>query len=76
MCLYYNGISIYLFVNDVEICKFEAKVSEINAAPLFGNVSKDVSTDSMKNTGLYGYVYDFWDDYDSIDVDEILNIYK
>ena len=28
----------------------------------------------MKNLGLYGYVYDFSVDYDSIDVDDTLDI--
>ena len=30
----------------------------------------------MKNTGLYGYVYDFSVDYDIADVDDILDIHK
>ena len=30
----------------------------------------------MKKTGLDGYVYDFSVDYDSIDVDYILDIHK
>ena len=31
----------------------------------------------MKNTGLYGYVYDFLVDYDdNIDVDDTLNAHK
>ena len=30
----------------------------------------------MKKTGLYGYIYDFSVDYDSIDVDDILDIHK
>ena len=51
--------------------------SEINAAPSnMGNVSKDVSSDNMKNIGLYKYVYDFSVDYDSIDVNDILDIHK
>ena len=41
-----------------------------------GNVSKDFSVDNMKNTGLYGYVYGFSIDYDSIDVDDILDVHK
>ena len=59
------------------IHKFKAKGSKINAAPLcFGNVSKDVSTDNVKKTGLYRYVYDFRVDYDSIDEFINLEIYK
>ena len=30
----------------------------------------------MKKTGLCGYIYDFSVDYDSIDVDDILDIHK
>ena len=51
--------------------------SEINATPSsLGNVSKDVASDNMKNIGLYKYVYDFLVDYDSIDVNDILDIHK
>ena len=40
--------------------KFKAKDSEIVATPLCPeNISKDISADIMKKTGLYGYVYDF-----------------
>ena len=70
MSLHYNEANGYIFVNGLEIYKFKAKNSEINAAPLcLGNVSKDFSVDNMKKTGLYGYIYDFSVDYDSIDVD-------
>ena len=35
-----------------------------NASPLcLRNISKDWSTDNMKNTGLNGYVYEFSVDY-------------
>ena len=30
----------------------------------------------MRDTGLYGYVYNFSDDYDSIDADDISNVHK
>ena len=74
LSLHYNGLNSYLFVNGVEMCKFKAKDSEINVAPLcLGNVSKNFSTDNMKETGLHGYFYDFAVDYDITDVDDILN---
>ena len=38
--------------------------------------TKRFSTDNMKETGLYGYVYNFSVDYDRIDVDDILGIHK
>ena len=47
----------YLFVSGVEIYKFKAKDSEINAIPLcLGNISKDFLVKNMKKTGLNGYV--------------------
>ena len=43
----------YIFFNDVELYKFEAKDYEINAAPLcLGNVSKKNSVNNLKKTGL------------------------
>ena len=49
-----------------------SKDSEIVATPLcLGNISKDLSVDHMKKTGLNGYVYDFSVDYDAIAVDDI-----
>ena len=41
-----------------------------------GNVSKDFSANNIKKTGFNGYIYDFSVDYDSIDVDDILDIHK
>ena len=41
-----------------------------------GNASKDFSASNMKKTGFNGYFYDFSVDYDSIDVDDILDIHK
>ena len=53
-----NRENSYIFVNGVEIQKFKAKDSEVNAGPLcLGNVSKDFSADNLKTTGLYGHVY-------------------
>ena len=73
----YNVVNSYFIVNGVEIYKFKARDSETNGSPLcLGNVSKDFSVDNMKNTGLYGYVYGFSIDYDSIDVDDILDVHK
>ena len=77
LSLHCNGANSYLFVNGTEIHKFKAKDSEIVASPLcLGNISKDFSVDNMKKTGLSGYVYDFSVDYDAIEVDRILDIYK
>ena len=59
----------YISVNRVEIYKFRAKDFEINAARLcLNNVSKMFLVDDMKKAGLYGYVYEFSVDYDSINL--------
>ena len=77
LSLHYNGANSYLFVDAIEIIKFEGKVSETVATPLcLGNTSKEFSVDNMKNTGLNGYVYDFSIDYDAIAIDDILSIQK
>ena len=66
-----------MFVNGTEIIKFKAKDSGIVANPLcLGNISKDFSEDNMKNTGLYGHVYDFSVDYRATAVDDMLDIHK
>ena len=41
-----------------------------------GNISKDISVDNVKKTGLNGYIYDFSVDCDAIAVDDILDIHK
>ena len=67
--LHYNVSNSYLFVNGTEIIKFKAKDSEIVTTQLcLENISKDLSVDNMKKTGLNGYVYDFSVDYDSIEL--------
>ena len=70
-------MSGYIFVNGVDIYKFKAKDYEINAASIcLGNVSKYFSIDNLKKPGLYGYVYNFSVDYDIVDVNYLLDIYK
>ena len=77
LSLQHNGVNSYLFVNGTEIIKFKAKDSEIVASPLcLGNISKDWSTDNMKDTGLTGYVYDFSVGYITVTVDEIKDIHN
>ena len=67
----------YVFVHGVEINKFKANDSETNAALLcLGKVSRFFSVDNMKKIGLYGYVYDFSNDNNSIDDVDILDMYK
>ena len=63
-----------IFLNGGEINKFEAKDSEINSALLcLQNVLKDFMIGNLKKTGLHGFVYDFSADFNSIDVDDILD---
>ena len=77
LSLHYNGENSYLFVNAIEIIKFEAKDSEILPSPLcLGNNSKDWSVDNMKKTGFTGYVYDFSVDCNAIAVDGIKDIHR
>ena len=61
-----------MFVKGVKIYWFEVKDSESNSFPLYlGNISKDFTVNN-KETGLDVHVYD----YDSIGVDDILDIHK
>ena len=77
LSFHYDGANRYVFVNGIEIYKFKAKDSEIDATPLcLGNISKDWSVDNMRGTGIHGYVYDFRVDYDAIAVNNILEIQK
>ena len=77
LSLHYNGANSYLFANGTEIHKFKAKDSEIVANPIcLGNISKDFSVDNMKKARLNGYVYDLSVDYDTIAVNNILDIHK
>ena len=75
--MYYNESNSYLFVNGTDIHKFKTKDSEIIAAPIcLGNISRDISVDNMKKTGLNEYVYNFSVDYDFSANDKILDIHK
>ena len=75
--MHYNGANSYLFVNSTEKYKFKAKDSELVASLLcLGNISKDWSTDNMKETRFNGYVYDFSVDDDATDIDDIVDIHK
>ena len=73
----YNGTNSYLFVNDTEIIKFNAKDSKISAYLLYlGNISKDCSQGNMKRTGFNGYIYDVDTDYNAIAVSDISDFHK
>ena len=52
------------------------KDSEIVGSPIcLGNISKDWSTDNMKQTGFNEYIYDFSVGYDATDIDDIKDIH-
>ena len=75
--MHYNRANSYLFVTVTEIYKFKTKDSMIVATlSCLGNISKDWSVDNMKRTGLRGYVYGFIVDYETITLDDILDIDK
>ena len=74
LSLHYNETSTYLFVNGIKIYKLSH--FEIVATPLcLGNTSKDWTVDNIKKIGLNGYVYDFSADFDTIAVDDVLDIH-
>ena len=71
--LHYIEVGDYIFVNGIQIYKFKAKDSEINAVPsCLGNVSKVISFDNIKKTRLNRYVYEFSVRFDAIDVNDTL----
>ena len=77
LSLHYDGANSYLFVNVTEIIKFKAKDSEIAATPLcLGKISKYISVDNKKKTGLNGYVFHFSIEYNAIAVGDKLDIHK
>ena len=74
--LHYNRSNSHIFANRVELYKLKAKDSEINATRLRSDIiSKDFLVDIKKDQIIW-YAYDFSIHYDSIDVDEILDIHK
>ena len=76
LSLHYSGDNSYLFVNGKGVTKFKAKNSELIRYPIcLGNLSKNYCTDSRKNTGFYGNLYDFSVDYSAISNDKILDIH-
>ena len=77
LSLHYNGDNSYLFVNGKEVTKFKAKNSElIKYRMCLGGLSNDYHTNSRKDTGLYGNVYNFSVDYNAITSDKIVDIHN
>ena len=77
LSLHYNGDDSYLFVNGKEVTKFKAKKSEIKANQLtLGSISTsaNLSSSDIEDGKLYGNVYDFSVDYNTISNDKILDV--
>ena len=76
LSLHYDGDDSYLYVNKAEICKFKANnnISQYNF--YLRSNSKDFTEDEQSEISLYGTVYDFSVDHNSIKKEDILNIHK
>ena len=55
-----------------KLFNLKQKILRLYQIRFVSNVSKDISVDNMKKTGLNGYVYDFSFDYHAITVDDNL----
>ena len=75
LSLHYNGDDSYLFVNGKEVIKFKAKKQSVVGKLSLGNISADFNQASRKSTRLYGYIYDFSVDYNTISNDKRHDIY-
>ena len=61
----------------LKIYQFKVKNSKFGVYPLcLGNISKHFPVEILKETRLNGYVFDFSVDFESIDVDDMLDIHK
>ena len=57
LSLHCNGINSFLFVSATNIYQFKAKDPEIKDYALcFGNISKDLTINNMKNIGIKGVI--------------------
>ena len=71
--LHYNESNFLLFVNATKIYQCKAKDYEIKKYPLcLGNASKGFTSINVKKAGLNGYVYEFSNDYNIIDIHKYL----
>ena len=70
MCLHYNVVNSYLFVNGKQIYKFKANNKDVNLPAKFfvGSISNKFDAIDFKEVSLRGIVYDFSVDYNSIDI--------
>ena len=73
-----NGDNSYLFINGKEVIKVKAKNSEIKPQPIaLGSLTttEHLSTNEIKESKLYGNIYDFSVDYSAISNDNIRDIH-
>ena len=78
LSLHYNGDNSYLFVNGNEVVKFKAKNFEIQPQPIaLGSITttEHLSADWIKESKLYGNIYDFSVDYSAISDGKIHDIH-
>ena len=75
LSLHYNGDDSYLFVNGKEVTKFKTKKQSVVEKLSLGNISADFNQADRKSAGLYGYIYDFSVDYNTIANDIIHDIH-
>ena len=70
MCLHYNVVNSYLFVNGKQIYKFKANNKDVNLPAKFfvGSICNKFDAIDFKEVSLRGIVYDFSVDYNSIDI--------
>ena len=78
MSLHSNADNSNLFVNRKEIFTFKAENKSVNFLAQFclGSISNGFSANESREVSLNGNVYDFSEDYNSIDKSNILNFHK
>ena len=85
LSLHYNGDNSYLFLNGQKVTQFKAEKSEIKANRMFlgslvgsnaYNEISELSKDDVNNIKMYGNVYEFSVDYNTISNEYILKIPK
>ena len=76
--IHYSYDNSYLFVNGEEIIKFKADNRNINFPTRFclGSISDGIGAIESREVHLYGNMYDFSVDYNSIDKSDIIHIHN
>ena len=75
--LHCNGSNRFLYGDATIIYQFKTKDSKIKPYPwCLSNISKDITINNMKKTGLRGAIELFLFDYNAIDTNNILDIHR